>query len=608
MKSRVARFVKWSALLVWVASVTVVSGCAKDESESRVPDAASLRVISQGSIIGYVGDYGSHVWRGIPFARPPVGDLRWRAPRPPESWSEPREMLRQGSFCPQFSSPFGGVAGRAGQVQGSEDCLYLDVYAPKRTPTAVPVAGARLPVLVWIHGGGNVIGHAGFYDGGHLAESQDVVVVAINYRLGPLGWFRHASLRDGVSNAADRSGNFGTLDMIRALEWVRDNASVFGGDPNNVTIFGESAGGTDVYSMLLSPRARGLFHRAIAQSGGTYFHDVTAAEEFRDDGGSDVSSNEVLLALLEKDGRAADRASARRELAGMERAEVARYLRGKPAEAFLGIYSTDVAEGLIDLPMTFREGHVIPSEDPIERFANAETWNVVPVIVGTNRDENRLFMFADDTWVKRWLGFLPRLRDEEGYLLASRYQSLMWKATGSDEPATAMRKSSDAVWSYRFDWDEEPTVLGADLSVMLGAAHGFEIPFVFGHFDLGDAGNMIFTEENLPGRRALSNTMMSYWTQFAATGNPGRGRDGTLTPWTPWDPRENAAKFIVLDTMSDGGVRMSSESVTQAVVVERADRDRVLAAREDRCGILGSIVQWSDAELPESCEDDLGPH
>jgi para-nitrobenzyl esterase len=534
---------------------------------------------------------------------PPVGDRRWRAPERPAAWSQTREALDQGAFCTQFASRFGGVPGEDGEILGSEDCLFLDVYAKRREASAVPGGEHRVPVLVWIHGGGNVIGHAGFYDGGNMAQTHDVVVVAINYRLGPLGWFRHASLRDdAASSAVDRSGNFGTLDMIRALEWVRDNIAAFGGDPNNVTIFGESAGGTDVFTMLLSPQAKGLFHRAIAQSGGTYFYDTEAAENFREDGGAEGSSNEVLLSLLQRDGEATDRETAKARLSNMTSAEVARYLRDEPAEGFLRMYATDLAEGLIELPLTFREGVVIPVEDAKDRFSNAETWNVVPVIAGTNRDENRLFMYGDPKWVSQWFGFLPHLRDEEGFLLESRYRSLMWRASGSDEPITAMRLTSDDVWSYRFDWDEEPSVLGADLSIMLGAAHGFEIPFVFGHFDLGEAGNIIFNDDNRAGREELSRAIMSYWVQFATTGDPGRGRDGSLTPWSAWAPAEKAEKFIVLDTVAGGGLRMSSGSVTQNSVLATAQEDASLSARDDRCVILGRIVEWSDVALPADCE------
>jgi para-nitrobenzyl esterase len=579
-----------------------IAGCSSTPSAPE-PAADSLRTIEQGEVVGTVGHYASHVWRGIPYARPPIGSLRWRAPQHAESWSGTRKALTQGNFCPQFASPFGGVAGKPGEVLGSEDCLFLDIYAPRMSADAVPTGADRLPVMFWIHGGGNVIGHAGFYDGGQLAKSQNVVVVAINYRLGPLGWFRHASLREGDSSPDDRSGNYGTLDMIRALEWVRGNISAFGGDPANVTIFGESAGGTDVFTMLLSPRASGLFQRAISQSGGTHFIEPAFGENFIDDDspGHAGSSNESLIALLQADGIAADRDNAKARLAGMSANEVASYLRSKPPAELLGGYISDVGEGLVDVPMIFKDGVVLPVGDPIELLAGADSWNRVPVIVGTNRDENKLFMFADPRWVKNWFGILPRMRDEEGFNLQAKYQALMWRASGSDEPATAMLRSSDSVWSYRFDWDEEPSLLGADLSVMLGAAHGFEIPFVFGHYELGEQGNVIFTEENLPGRGALSASMMSYWSHFAQTGNPGRGRDGSLPEWTAWSPKSDGDKFIVLDTTQSGGIRMSAGSVSQQSVGQLAAGDADLLLRDDRCAILSAVKQWSDWEGTQDC-------
>jgi para-nitrobenzyl esterase len=590
-----------SKLLLILLGLVALAGCGR---EGPLPPASddSLRTIQQGEVIGYVGQYGSHVWRGIPYAAPPVGDLRWRAPQSAASWSTTRKALRQGSFCPQFASRYGGVDGDEGEVRGSEDCLYLDVYAPRREPAAVPTDNERVPVLVWIHGGGNVIGHKGFYDGGNLAQTHDVVVVAINYRLGPLGWFRHASLRDGGGSADDRSGNFGTLDMVHALEWVRDNISAFGGDPDRVTIFGESAGGTDVFSLLVSPRAEGLFHRAIAQSGGTHFHDAEMAESLREEGGSEGSSNEALVALLRSEEGTEDRKSAKARLMAMSSTEIADYLRSQSPEALLGVYATEESEGLVEVPLIFREGHVIPVESAMERFSDPETWNVVPVIAGTNRDENKLFMFGDPKWVKQRFGFIPRLRDEDAFNVEARYRSLMWKASGSDEPATSMRTNSEAVWSYRFDWDEEPKVLGAELSMMLGAAHGFEIPFVFGHFDLGEAGNVIFTDDNLHGREELSSAMMSYWAQFAATGNPGQGRDGSLPLWSNWSRGDEGTKFMILETTAGGGMRMSRDTVTQAEIVAAAEKDPFLEIRDDRCEILGRIVSWSDVAVPPECE------
>ena len=149
------------------------------------------------------------------------------------------------------------------------------------------------------------------------------------------------------------------------------------------------------------------------------------------------------------------------------------------------------------------------------------------------------------------------------------------------------------MYVYRFDWDEEPTVLGADLSVMLGAAHGFEIPFVFGHFDLGREGNRIFTKDNEPGRQALAAQMMSYWAQFAYTGAPGRGRSGDLLEWTAWDSTPASPKFIVFDTPAGGGLRMSADAVTREDVLAAVDDDPRLPTQRDKCTIFRSLAAWS---------------
>ena len=579
----------WFVLALWVAS------CTPDAGEPRTPDASSRRMTRNGDVTGFVGRYGSHVWMGVPFAKPPVGPLRWRAPQPADAWSGTRPALQLGSPCVQYGSVFGGVKGaKPDKPAGSEDCLYLNVYAPRFAAAAVPTGSARLPVMLWIHGGGNTIGEAGFYDGGNLAATQQVIVVTTNYRLGPFGWLRHAALRSGV-NELDASGNFGTLDLVAALQWVRDNIAAFGGDPGNVTIFGESAGGTNVYSLLLSPPAHGLFQRAIVESGGLFMSDPTTAEHFTDDAqpGHANSSNEMAARLLVKDGKAVDRRTAKTQLAAMKPQELAQYLRGKSSYEILTAYEPQPGAGMINMPLVCREGTVLPTGNPMEHFARPDGYNQVPVMVGTNRDENKLFMFADPQLVRRYFGVVPRLRDERSYNLAAEYLAKMWKATGADEPATAMRDTQGpSVFVYRFDWDEEPTVMGANLAVMLGAAHAFEIPFVFGHFDLGRAGNMIYNRDNEANRKALSAEMMSYWTEFAYRGAPGRGRDGKLPEWGAWDNRPSEPKFVVFDTPTDGGVRMSADNLTRASVLAQVETDSRLTSARDKCAVYHALATW----------------
>jgi para-nitrobenzyl esterase len=222
-------------------------------------------------------------------------------------------------------------------------------------------------------------------------------------------------------------------------------------------------------------------------------------------------------------------------------------------------------------------------------------------MLGTNRDENKLFMVGNPQHVRRILWIVPRLRDEDRYNVTAEYLSAMWKATGADEPSAALRRTQGpSVFVYRFDWDEEPSMLGADLSVIVGAAHGFEIPFVFGHFDLGGEGNVIFSDENEPGRRALSERMMSYWAEFAHAGDPARGRRGDLPEWTAWDlSSPGAPKFMLLDTEAGGGLRMASEAVSEASILARVDEDPRLPTQRERCEIFAELTRWSNGFGPE---------
>lgn len=582
------------AVGVWWLGKSMVA-TAPVPHENRVADLATTRTLpGGGSVLGFVGRYGSHAWLGIPYASPPVGDLRWRAPQPIDVPAAKEEALAFGPICPQIASPFGGVYdAKPGSVAGNEDCLYLNVYAPAMTGS--DAAQAKLPVMVWIHGGGNSVGHASFYDGGRMAQEQDVVVVTINYRLGPLGWFRHAALRPDGTNADDASGNFGTLDQIAALRWVRDNVSGFGGDPGNVTVFGESAGARDTVSLLLSPRASGLFHRAIVQSGSVYRADPADAESSVDDPdpGQSGNSADLLANLLVNDGRAADRAAGRAEAAKLGAAEVASYLRGKaPEEIFRG-YGKEAFEGLLDFPDVFADGSVVAAGDALELFARPDGWNRVPVMIGTTKHEDRLFLFADPRYVKRLFGIIPRVIDEDRFLATADALATMWKAVGADGPAGSLWRTQPATFVYRFDWDEEPSVAGLDLGTYLGASHAFEIPFVFGHWDLGGQGNVIYTPGNEPGREELAAQMMSYWAAFAADGDPGRGRKGDLAPWSAWNGRPDAPKTMLFDTTAGGGVRMTPDTVTVESVLASVEADPRLDSPKERCWVYRELAaRW----------------
>ena len=598
---------KWTYVLVG-GVVLVGIGLALLMREPAVvapaADPATRVLTADGPVIGFVdANTSSKVWLGIPFAAAPVGELRWRAPRPAPAWDAPIEAVTIRPACVQFRSSLADFDDPDEDgIVGSEDCLYLNVYAP-----ADAQEGAALPVMFWIHGGGNSVGHAGPYHGGTLADVGDVVVVALNYRLGPFGWFTHPALRDEalVSGedprwfGADASGNYGTLDLLQGLAWVRENIVAFGGDPNNVTIFGESAGGTNVLSLMVSPLARGMFHRAIVQSGGIQVTPRNVGEAWADDAsGHERSSREVMAALLQSRGKSEEQA--RQTVAGMDNRTARSLLFEAPAAELMALYEAQ-AMGMVSAPALFADGLVLPSAN-VPDLLRRRNYHAVPVIVGANRDEAKLFMALSPEWVETRFGFLPRLKDPEAYDRDARYRSELWRYRGVDSLARTLHAAQGSnVYAYRFDWDEEGSILGFDLARAMGAAHGMELSFVFGSFEgtaaaLGD----IYDEERVPERDALSRSMMSYWAQFAHSGDPGRGRDGKEAEWLPWSNAERGPRIIVFDTPQDGGVRMSPEELTLDGMKARLLADETFSDERERCDTYAQLFRgssaWDDAE------------
>jgi para-nitrobenzyl esterase len=586
--------------------------------ETRMADPETQRDLKTGPVVGFLDSGRSHAWLGIPFAKPPVGDLRWKAPVALEPWTEPLAALHVESMCTQPAGRLNGHPNaKPEDIAGEEDCLYLNIWAPSFQREEVPAGDKRLPVMFWIHGGGNSIGHAGqeMYNGAALSASHQVVVVSVNYRLGPFGWFVHPALKEPGSSPEDRSGNYGTLDIIRGLEWVRENVSAFGGNPENVTVFGESAGGFNVLSLMASPRAKGLFHRAIVQSGGLRVNPLFTGENYSDDPapGHRFSAREIVNLALIRDGLAQTRDEAKARQDKMTEEELARYLRSKSNQEILSLYSEKFS-GMISMPVLFADGTVI-SRDPIEiLFQNPDRYNPVPVILGTNRDEAKLFMAMDPRNVKRVFWFFPRLKNPEAYERRARYQSDAWKVRGVDHLARTLRKSGwPSVFAYRFDWDEERSFLGYDLSQAMGAAHGMEIPFVFNNFSGNNVlGTSLYRKDKIVGRDALSRSMMSYWAEFAYTGNPGRGRDGQEVEWKPWDnSSEQSEKFMVFDTPEDQGIRMVSEDITLEDIKARFLADESFETPEDYCRMYVELFRfsplWDQAEYDglgkEGCKE-----
>ena len=593
----------------WVlVLVLFTAGCSTDSLE-RVMASETERQIKQGSIVGFEGEYNNHAWFGIPFAKPPLGELRWKAPQSPVLF--PNDVLialEQGPACTQLAGGLTGVPGEEGSVGGSEDCLYLSVYAPKLSRAEVIKIEKKLPVMVWVHGGSNKSGSGSMYDGSRLAAEQNVIVVSINYRLGPFGWFKHPSLNQisdfdasGFDlNTLSASGNYGTLDIIQSLKWVKENIAGFGGDVNNVTLFGESAGGFDVYSLMLSPEAKGLFHKAISQSGGLNLTSSATASNYVEDGGHIYSSQQAELyahQLLDTDKELTQIKSEIAEQTPQQREE---FLRGLSAQSIINSYQYNSDVSWLENPDLFSDGVVLPIGNPVELFSDPATYNNVPLIAGTNKEENKLYQFAHPELVDTYFGLYYVVKDQPRYDAFAKYPSDMWKYNGVDKMAAALSQSMpNKVWAYRFDWNEQARPFGVEIDRLIGAGHGMEIPFVFGFTDKSKTWSQMYNDDNQDSRETLSLRIRNYWAAFAHNGKPGKGLDGKGAQWSSWS-NETSDKFLVLDSKADGGIRMTGETVTLVGIEQELLGDERLPRAEDKCRVLANLVKGKDDHWPEN--------
>ena len=464
---------------------------------TAAPDPTIVKTTS-GSLRGTIAN-GVVSFKAIPYAKPPIGDLRWRAPQSPSPWSGLRDATKFGPECMQTDD-----------VPKSEDCLTLNVWRPAD-------AKAPLPVMVWIYGGALVHGRTSLYPADNLAK-QGVVVVSMNYRMGRLGFFAHPALLK--ENPNEPHGNYGYMDQRAALQWVQRNIAAFGGDPKQVTIFGESAGGGSVLTHLTSPLSRGLFARAILQSPGiptprakvVGYTDFAAAQQMAVDyarslgiDGMDKTTLKALRAL-----------SAEKLTDGTDaKVEVGALSAGKP---LIG-----VAGSMID--------GTIVVETPEAAIA-AGRWAKVPIIIGANdRDlavgvansKDELFaIFGSHADEAR------KLYDPDGNGNLDELKQQVFADRTMTEPvrhlADLVARAGQPVWLYRFSYVAEAL---RSNPAWQGTPHGMEIPYTF---DLPAA---IVKEEVTAADKGMAETASAYWTAFGKTGDP----DGANRPvWPQYQP------------------------------------------------------------------------
>ena len=503
-----------------------------------------------GTLEGSTDKENTYSWLGIPYAAPPKGDLRWQKPRPPEPWQGIRKATHFGAKAVQRAL-------LTDLPVGSEDCLFLNLWRPATKEK-------KLPVYVWVHGGANTTGSSSGsrnYRGHSLASKANLVYVSVNYRLDILGWFAHPALRTG--DPETDSGNFGTLDLIASLEWIRDNIEAFGGDPGNVTIAGESAGALNVLTLLMAPKARGLFHKAIAESGYTRQSRIDPVE----------FAEAIARRLAISQGKASNEKEANEFMASLGRAGTAEWLKAAEPGELLRLSKSDSGSTL-SLPSPIFDGKLLPSRG-FEAFADPSWCADVPLIIGTNKEETKLFLLYK--WQNR--------RGPE-YRELVEMTTAVWKAEGADSIADAIdSKNADRkVYLYRFDWGapgkDGNSVMGRFAGARLGAGHAVEISFFLQTDSI--YGNVlplpIPPKANGKGRLDLQTKIGSYLANFVRTGNPnGLGAMGELPRWEAWDHREARPSFIVLDADLDEARigaeqgRMVKSAILQDIALNSSD-------------------------------------
>lgn len=479
------------------------TGCSSDSKSSseqpREPDPL-VRKTEQGEVRGFASESGDTlVFRGIPYAAPPVGELRFAPPQPPAVRSKIFEATRFGPDCAQA----GGVMGAASL---NEDCLYLNIYAP--------ASGDNHPVMVWIHGGAFIGGSGGTnYDPTRLV-AEGVVLVTINYRLGAFGFLAHPAL---TAEQGGVSGAYGLLDQKAALEWVQANIANFGGDPNNVTIFGESAGGHSVLALVASPITGGLFHKAIVQSGS-------------------LLPEQQSLEEAERLGQAV-----------FAECENTACLRSLSVEKVL-----ELQAGLSNgIGLVVNYGSALQPQHSIKSALEAGEFQRVPILAGTNADEYTLFLGiqaldptksppAPEFYKPAIASLIGQPVDSlavsivaEAYPLSS-YNDNVWQALGAIgtdaafacnalTQAQTLARHNVPVYAYEFADRNAPVTLlptrPDPAKIELGASHAFELPYIFGSESLFRARGA--SEEQVE----LSQTMIRYWTRFAKNGDPNGDDD-----------------------------------------------------------------------------------
>jgi len=545
---------------------------------------------TSGNSEGFINE-GVINWEDIPYAKPPVGDLRWRAPQ--LIYNENTKIIpKDNNFCIQEPSDRGGAPGDE-KVSGSEDCLYLDIQAP------ISNDGELIPVMFWIHGGGNTSGLKDIYNFSSLIKKEKVLIISINYRLGAFGWFTHPAIQD-FQSGLDKTSNYGTLDIIAALRWTQENIEKFGGDPDNVTIFGESAGGHNVLSLLVAKEAKGLFHKAISQSGYTTTYSFEEAYNPNKDSRTfKASSSNIFKNLLNK----TSYPKPEDELSLEEKRKI---LKAVDANQLFMLYKEGGIGSII--PLITEDGITMPFEGMKSALGNPEHLNIVPTIAGSNRDEVKLWLAAaeyfvelDTSLIGNILGFpKPVLKNKQAFSAFNYFRATAWQLRGVDEPLSAMYGAGNKqIYAYRFDWDDHRRLLFADFAELIGAFHASEIPLISGNDDIvGDFDFILYPKG--PSKRFTEKNMMKFWANFAKNGAPGKSSNNK--EWTSFIDNKGNKSLMILDKRTELGMSKHNKSIES--LINELEISSVVNSRE-KCALLFQITTFVGADLFDNYNDRL---
>ncbi len=524
-------------------------------------------------------------YEDIPYAQPPIGNLRWKAPRKIISNSSEIKPKKD-NFCVQRPSNLGGIDSDTGFV-GTEDCLYLDIHTPKKIEE-------KLPVMLWIHGGGNTSGYKDIYDFSKMVKRHNVIVVRLNYRLGPFGWFFHPSIQE-LQDGIDKSSNFGTLDIISALEWVQENIELFGGDSKNVTIFGESAGGHNVLSLLVSDKSKGLFHKAISMSGyTTSINQENSYRQQKKSSTSEYTSSNVLDKILKTKGMFLEQNN-------YSINELRDILLTSSTEDFFKHYIE--RKSYEELPLLQADGIVIPKEGLRKALANPNNSKNIPIIAGSTKDEVKLWLASALYFVELDYSILgtvfriPKvsLKDKDAFNAFNYYRSSAWKIRGVDDPLKSLSSAGNKqLYAYRYDWDDHRKFVLANFKELIGAAHATEIPLLAGDYKL--VGGYPLSDLIYPpsvSKRFTSKNMMIFWTNFAKYGDPKLSSNSVK--WEPYDINKSRnGKFLIIDKKKH--LDMSYDSKTFETLFDELYVDIRLSELE-KCVILLQMLTFVGDDL-----------